>query len=188
LDHKAHNKISKLRDTKRKELSTHREMECALVQHFQSIAEEPLIDISQFINKFTKYIPKLVTREDNFNLNKPVTEKEVFEVIKEMKNGKAPGPNGFNVDFFKACWEIVKKDILEVVEDSRRSKTILRALNTTFIALIPKGEKAMTPKRFRPIALYNVVYKIISKVIANRLKPLPPTLVSEEKTSYVEGR
>ena len=46
----------------------------------------------------------------------------------------------------------------------------------------------MTPDRFRPIALCNVVYKIISKVIENRLKPLLPTLVSEEKTGYVEGR
>ncbi|MCY6524945.1 reverse transcriptase domain-containing protein, partial [Actinobacillus pleuropneumoniae] len=46
----------------------------------------------------------------------------------------------------------------------------------------------MTPDRFRPIALCNVVYKIISKIIANRLKPLLPTLMSEEKTGYVEGR
>jgi len=105
-----------------------------------------------------------------------------------MHNGKAPGPNGFNVDFFKTCWEIVKNDILEVVEDSRKSKSILRALNESFIALIPKQDKAMTPDRFRPIALCNVVYKIISKVIANRLKPLLPTLVSKAQTGYVEGR
>ena len=49
-----------------------------------------------------------MSREDNFNLNKPVTEEEVSEVIKDMQNGKAPGPNGFNVDFFKACWNVVK--------------------------------------------------------------------------------
>ena len=105
-----------------------------------------------------------------------------------MQNGKALGPDGFNVDFFKACWEIVKQDIIEVVEDSRRSKTVLRALSASFIALIPKQEKAMTPDRFRSIALCNVVYKIISKFIANRLKPLLPTLVSKEQTGYVKGR
>jgi len=65
-----------------------------------------------------------------------------------MQNGKAPGLDGFNVDFFKACWEIVKQDILEVVEDLRRSKIVLRALSTSFIALIPKEEKSMTPDRF----------------------------------------
>jgi len=117
VDHKAHNKISKLRDTQGKELSTHKEIEWALVQIFQSIANEPLLDRSQFINKFTQYIPKLVTREDNYNHNRPVTKEELNEVIKEMKNGKAPCLDGFNVDFFKACWEVVKQVILDVVED-----------------------------------------------------------------------
>lgn len=141
-----------------------------------------------FINKFTRYIPKLVTREENHNLNRPVSEDEVKEVINEMQNGKAPGPNGFNVDFFKACWKTVKQDILNAVEDSRRSRSVLKALNTSSIALIPNQEKAITPDRFRAIALCNVVYKIISKVIVNRLKPLLPVLISEEKTGYVEGR
>jgi len=77
-------------------------------------------DRSRFINQFTQYIPKLVTREDNHNLNRPVSKEEVSEVIKEMQSGKAPGPEGFNVDFFKACWDIVKQDIIEVVEDSRK--------------------------------------------------------------------
>jgi len=75
-----------------------------------------------------------------------------------------------------------------VVEDSRKNKTILKVLNTSFIALLLKQENAITPDRFRPIALCNVVYKIISKVIANILKPLLPTLVFEEQTRYVKGR
>jgi len=74
------------------------------------------------------------------------------------------------------------------VEHSRRSKSVLKALNASFIALIPKQEKAKTLDGFRPIALCNVVYKIISKFIANKLKPLPPTLVLEEQIGYVEGR
>lgn len=162
-------------------------MEFVLVQHFLSISKEPLVDRSRFINNFTKFIPKLVTMEDNHNLNRPMSEEEVSEIINEMQNGKAPGPDGFNLDFFKACWKTVKQDILDVVEDSRRSKTVLKALNASFIALIPKQEKAMTPDKCRPIALCNVVYKIISKVITNRLKPLLPALVSEEQTIYVEG-
>eukprot|EP00253_Pinus_taeda_P002583 PITA_02583 len=139
------------------------------------------LDRFLFIKNFTQHILKLVTREDNYNLNRLVMEEEGNEVIKEMHNGKAPRPYGFNIDFFKACWEIVKNDI-KVVEVLRNSKIVLKALNASFIALIPKEEKAMTPDRFRPISLCNVVYKIISKVIANRLKPLLPTLVSKEKT------
>ena len=67
-----------------------------------------------------------------------MTEEDVSEVIKEMQNGKAPGLDGFNVDFFKAYCEIVKQDILNVVEDTRKSKIVLRALNASFITLIPK--------------------------------------------------
>eukprot|EP00253_Pinus_taeda_P023064 PITA_23064 len=105
-----------------------------------------------------------------------------------MQSGKAPGPYGFNVDFFKACWDTVKQDILEVVEDSRQHKKVLKALNATFISLIPKKENVMTPDGFRPIALCNVVYKIIAKVIANKIKPWVPYLILEEQRGYVEGR
>ena len=76
---------------------------------------------------------------------------------------------------------------MNVVEDSKRNKTILKALNTSFISLIPKQESAQIADKYRPIALCNVVYKIISKVVANRLKPLLPSLVSEEQSGYVEG-
>jgi len=75
-----------------------------------------------------------------------------------------------------------------VVEDSRENRTALKALNTSFISLIPKQDNSMTPDRFRPITLCNVAYKIISKINANRLKPLLPTLISKEQTGYVEGR
>lgn len=102
MDHRSHNKISKIKDTQGKQFTTHQEIEIVLVQHFQGIVKEPLIDRSQFFKDFTKHIPKLVTREDNYNLNRPVNEEEISEVIKEMQNGKAPGPDGFNIDFFKA--------------------------------------------------------------------------------------
>eukprot|EP00253_Pinus_taeda_P024975 PITA_24975 len=117
--------------------------------------------------------------------SRPVTKEEVSEVIKEIQNGKAPGLNGFNVNFYKYCWEIVKQDILDVVEVSRKNKTVLKVLNAY---LIPKEENAMTLDRYRPIASCNVVYKITSKIIENKLKPLIPTLVSQEKTGYVDGR
>jgi hypothetical protein len=74
------------------------------------------------------------------------------------------------------------------VEESRCSASILKDLNVIMITLIPKENEARTPDRYRPIALCNVFYKIITKVIANRLKPLLPTLILEEKTGFVEGR
>eukprot|EP00253_Pinus_taeda_P012160 PITA_12160 len=60
-------------------------------------------------------------------------------------------------------------------------------LNATFLALIPKSAEANKPEKYRPIALSNITYKIVSKVIANRLKPLLPLLISPEQSGYVEG-
>jgi hypothetical protein len=105
-----------------------------------------------------------------------------------MLNGKALGSHGFIVEFFKACWDVVKYDIYGVVEDSRRSASILKSLNSTMITLITKENEARTPYLYRPINLCNVVYNIISKVIGNRLKPLLPTLILLEHVGYVEGR
>eukprot|EP00253_Pinus_taeda_P027470 PITA_27470 len=113
---------------------------------------------------------------------------EVEEAVKSMPNDKAPGPDGFTINFYKACWPTIKSEIWEVVEDSRRSSTILKSLNSTFLALIPKEENAHIPDNFRPIALCNVIYKIISKVIANRFKHILPNLISEEQSGYIEGR
>jgi hypothetical protein len=109
-------------------------------------------------------------------------------VVKEMPKGKASGLDGFTVELFKASWEVVKHDIYEMVEDSRRSNSILKYLNATMITLIPKENETRTPNLYRPIDLCNVVYQIISKVIANRLKPLLSRLISQKQVGFVEGR
>lgn len=106
----------------------------------------------------------------------------------QLKDGKAPGPDGFTANFFHDFWELIHAEVWELVEESRSMHWLLPSLNSTFIALVPKGEEANTPDKFRPIALCNVIYKLISKVVANRLKPLLPLLVLPEQTGYVEGR
>ena len=82
---------------------------------------------------------------------------------------------------------MVKEEVVEIVEESRNKKGVLRAFNATFLSLIPKEMGVDRPDKFRPIALCNVVYKIISKVIANCLKPLLPTLICPEQSGFVEG-
>jgi len=75
-----------------------------------------------------------------------------------------------------------------VVEDSHSHSNALPALNSTFLALIPKEEHVDYPNNFVPISLCNVIYKIITKLIANWLKPLLPSLISLKQIGYVEGR
>lgn len=110
------------------------------------------------------------------------------QVVNEMPNRKSHGLDGFIIGFFKACWETVKTNIYEVVVDSQNSTTILKAIIFTFITLIPKEDRASTLEKFRPIALCNVLYKIISKVAANRMKMVLPFLISKAQSRFMEGR
>eukprot|EP00253_Pinus_taeda_P008428 PITA_08428 len=169
-------------------LKVHNVITALLSDHFKSIAQEPHINREKAIKELTAAIPKTITADQNWALCREISLEEIEEAIRSMSNDKAPGPDGFTINFYKACWSIVKQDVWEVVEDSRRLGTILKSLNSTFLALIPKVEEAKTPDKFRPIALCNVIYKIISKVIASRLKTILPGIISEEQSGYVEGR
>lgn len=113
---------------------------------------------------------------------------EVEETIFQMEKGKALRANGFTIDFFQNCWDLVKEELWKVVEKSTRTKRVLKAFNATFLSLIPKEQGVDSPGKFLPISLSNVVLKIITKVMENRLKPILPELVSREQSGFVEGK
>lgn len=130
--------------------------------------------------KITKNIPKILTEDHNKMLLRKVSLQEVEDVVMGMSNGKALGPDGFTIDFYKACWPIIKLDVHNLVEESRIQKSVLQALNSTFLTLIPKGISKDSPEKFRPIALCNAIYKIVSKILAKRIKIILPLLISHQ--------
>ena len=127
-----------------------------------------------------RHIPKIISDEHNHMLGKPIEMAEVEAAIKQMAKDKAPGPDRFTMNFFHACWDWLKEEIWALVEDSRRTQKILRALNSTFLMLIPKENGTEDLGKLRPIALCNVIYKIISKVMANHLHPMLRLIISPE--------
>ena len=112
---------------------------------------------------------------------------EVDSTVKQLQAGKAPGPNGFTLDFFHHFWDLIQMEVGQVVEESCALRWMYPGLNATFISLIPKTEEANMLDKYRPISLCNIIYKIVSKVIATRLKPLLPLIISPEQSGYVEG-
>jgi hypothetical protein len=99
---RSHNKIFKIRDHDGIERESHQDIENTLVNHFQGIDKEPNQDRSEAIQRITQHIPKLVTEDQNVSLRKPIAKEEIDQVVQEMPNGKAPGLDGFTVEFFKA--------------------------------------------------------------------------------------
>lgn len=101
---------------------------------------------------------------------------------------KAPGPDGFSGIFYQTYWEIINSVIHHTTSHSLETATFLPAMNRTFLTLIPKQPSPKTAAHFRPIGLCNFSYKILAKVLANRLKPLMPSLISENQSAFVSGR
>ena len=85
--------------------------------------------------------------------------------MNQIAEGKSPGLDGFTTNFFHFFWDMIKDEVLEIVEESRCKRGVLKAFNATFLSLIPKGEGVDTPSKFKHIALCNVIYKIITKVV-----------------------
>ena len=97
---------------------------------------------------------------------------------------KAPGPDGMPPIFFQYYWDSIGDDVSCAVLCCLNSSIIPASLNQTFITLIPKSKSPEKVFEFRPIALCNILYKLISKVLANRLKSLLPHVISESQSAF----
>lgn len=98
---------------------------------------------------------------------------------------KSPGPDGFPAVFFHKYWHIIGSDISSCVLDFLNHNHLPARLNFTFIVLIPKVDNPKRITEFRPISLCNVVYKIGSKIIANRLKPFLNDIISPTQSAFI---
>jgi hypothetical protein len=121
-----------------------------MLSYYKNLLMEPPTDCSQAINSILKNIPKEVTKEKNEALMRPITQEEVDQSLKDTPLVKAPGPDGFTSDFFHYCWGIIRKDVWEIIKDSKRSSKVLQALNATFLTLIPKENNTTSPSHFDP--------------------------------------
>lgn len=133
-------------------------------------------------------IPNCISADDNISLCAIPDDIEIRDVLFQMGSYKAPGPDGMSVLFYKHYWHIVKWDVISTVRGFFVGGFLLKQLNHTNIALIPKVGSASSVKQFRPISLCNVIYKIIAKILANRLQPLLQKLISPMQAAFVSGR
>jgi hypothetical protein len=118
----------------------------------------------------------------------PFLKKEVKDVIFGMDGNKAPGLDGFSLAFFQACWDVLKEDIMVVFSEFHVHGKFEKSINFTFISLILKVSGASELKDFRPISLMSEIYKIISKVLANRLRLVINNIISTPQSTFAKGR
>ena len=113
---------------------------------------------------------------------------EVQTAVFGLNGDKAPGPGGFTLAFWQFCWDIVKHEVMGFFVEFHSSGRFERSINTTFIILIPKKGGTYDLKDFRPISLMGSLYKILAKVLVNRLKKVMGNVISNSQHAFVEGR
>ncbi|XP_026434791.1 uncharacterized protein LOC113332471 [Papaver somniferum] len=129
-----------------------------------------------------------ITEVERVELEQKFNEEEVFDVVKHFGKNKSPGPDGFSMEFYKVCWPIIMSDFMNLMEDFYKYGSWDWRLNCSFITLIPKKEDSCYPKDYRPLSLLGSAYKVLSKVLANRLKKIMPKLVSEFQGAFIKGK
>lgn len=129
-----------------------------------------------------------LNEEEADGLTNGVSLSEIKAALWCLKPLKAPGPDGLHAGFFQSFWNTVGSSVVEEVTRAFRDSTIPPHLNETLITLIPKCPGADCLNSFRPISLCHSVYKVVAKIIVNRLRPLLPKLISPLQTAFVPGR
>lgn len=121
-------------------------------------------------------------------LTRPFTEDEVWKNLRSLGHNKSPCPDGFTVEFFKKSWNTLKPSIMSVFHDFFVNGVINRNVNETCIALIPKKAKSLRISEYRPISLTTVLYHLMAKSLAERLKCTLPFSIAENQFAFVKDR
>lgn len=161
------------------------DLERIILQYYENLfsSSQPT-NIEETVN----HLPRIITDEMNLELTKDISADEIFVALKYMHSSKSPGPDHFSPCFYQQFWPLVGNDVVDVVRSFLESGHKIQQLNCTNVALIPKVKSPVNMTQLRPISLCNVLYKIGSKVLANRLKSLLHQIISPFQSAFVPGR
>ena len=133
-------------------------------------------------------VDKNITDDQNMMLLAPFSAVEVKDAFFYMHLDKSPGPDGMNPAIYQKFWNIIGEDVVQACLNFINICSFPVGLNDTFIILIPKKQQPETLADMRPIALCNALYKIISKMLTNRMKTVLASIVSDAQSAFILGR
>ena len=185
LDRKRKNAISRIMDENGIWHETKEGIANVVVSYFEKLYTT---SYPSHILEITDTIPTKVSSEMNQSLIKDFTKEEVLAALKQMHPTKAPSPDDMSAIFFQKYWDVVGNDVTSMVLNVLNCNKSIVEINKTYITLVPKTKSPTKMTEYRPISLCNVVYKLISKVLANRLKVTLPHLITENQSVFLSER
>jgi hypothetical protein len=128
-----------------------------------------------------------VSEEENKVLTAPFSVEEVKTAVFDMEHNKAPGPDGFPTEFYQFFWDIVKPDLMNLFYEFHAGRLLIHSLNFGVITLLPKIANAARIQQYRPICLLNVIFKIFTNVLNNRILKVADNSIGPSQTAFVSG-
>ncbi|GJY30473.1 RNA-directed DNA polymerase, eukaryota [Tanacetum coccineum] len=156
----------------------------AFVDHFANRFNQPM----NARLKLNMMFPNQLTPDQVEDLDRNIDNDEIKAAVWACGENKSPGLDGYIFEFFRQYWDIIGSDFCAAVDWFFVSGTLPRGCNSSFIALIPKVTDAKFVTDFRPISLIGSVYKVITKILANRLSTVISDLVSNTQSAFVKDR
>ena len=142
----------------------------------------------KIIFKSGSIVNKILTKEESSDLEREVTEEELDVAIRHTGDDKAPGPDGINNGVLKTLWKWIRKDCFKFMEDFLEKGIIPKGTSSSFITLVPKIQDPLKITDYRPISLINCSFKLISKILANRLECYLGKIIGSSQSGFIKGR
>uniref|UniRef100_A0A803PEK8 Reverse transcriptase domain-containing protein n=1 Tax=Cannabis sativa TaxID=3483 RepID=A0A803PEK8_CANSA len=155
--------------------------------YYGSLSSASSLHLDQVEEVLRRVRPK-VTNDMNEELMRPFVADEVIHVVKHMNPVKAPGVDGLPTLFYQKFWGKLQTEVIAVCLKMLNEGADLECLNETIIALLPKVEKPVRVEEFLPISLCNVIYKIVSRCLACRLRSTMSAVISDTQSAFVQER
>jgi len=140
------------------------------------------------MGKFLNNLNKL-DNMDRMELDKNITENELYTTLKTFSKGKCPGNDGLSAEFYQRFWNSIKSPLLECIQENIQKREMSNSQRQSVISLLEKeGKDKLYLKNWRPISLINVDAKLFSKTLAIRIKKVLNKLIKPEQVAYVNDR
>uniref|UniRef100_A0A803PJ09 Reverse transcriptase domain-containing protein n=1 Tax=Cannabis sativa TaxID=3483 RepID=A0A803PJ09_CANSA len=181
---KRQNNIERLKDDQGNWVDWDNGLQTVVTNYFNSLFQSANTSCQEVIDCVRNSTPDGA----HSKFRQTVTEEEVKKTVFQMHPDKSLGPDGMTPAFYQKCWSIVGNDVVKVVKKFFDTREFEEGCGDAHIVLIPKKKNPEDMTQLRPIALCNVVYKIITKVLVNRMKPFMDLIVSDTQSAFIPGR
>jgi hypothetical protein len=134
-------------------------------------------------------LPHLMEPINNLEiLESPFLIEEIDKIISELPNGKSPGPNGFNSDFMKACWNVINTDFYELCMAFYEHQLNIQSIDGSYIVLVRKNNNPIRVNDYRPISLLNSSIKLLTELLANRVQNVILKVIHQNQYGFIKSR